>query len=209
MTYQEAIEKAFTVKWKLGTCEQGERCWCRTIEPVEPIMYQDHEDIEPYFIVKSGQMRKDVANYFVELHNRNINSLGHSEPEIKTVTSKTGRIWAAENLEIDGKKHFTWQEAIELAPTGFRLPTAEEWEEEVQSWKSGDIRGALESPLNLQLAGYRDYSSGALDVVGSFGAYWSSSVSGSSARNLNFYSGYAHLNSYDRAYGFSVRYIKE
>lgn len=44
MTYQEAIEKGFRVEWKLGTCEQGERCWCRTIEPTEPIMYKDGDD---------------------------------------------------------------------------------------------------------------------------------------------------------------------
>lgn len=75
MTYQEAIEKAFTLKWELGTCEQGERCWCRTIEPVEQIMYQDHEDMEPYFVVKSGQMLKEVAHYFVELHNQNLNQM--------------------------------------------------------------------------------------------------------------------------------------
>lgn len=128
---------------------------------------------------------------------------------IETVKSKTGKIWTAKNLQIDGKTHFTWDEAMEKAPDGYRLPTAEEWQEEIETWNSRDSAGALESPLNLQLAGYRDYSSGALGNVGSFGAYWSSSVSGSSARNLNFYSGYAHLNSYYRAYGFSVRYIKE
>ena len=41
MTYQEAKEKVFTVKWQIGTCGQGEECWCRTINPIEPILYKD------------------------------------------------------------------------------------------------------------------------------------------------------------------------
>ena len=74
MTYQEAIDKSFTTKWKIGTCSQGEQCWCRTIKPVEPILYKDGNSDDPYYIVQSGQMLKETAEYFVKLHNETFNT---------------------------------------------------------------------------------------------------------------------------------------
>ena len=72
MTYQEAIDKSFTVKWKTGTCSQGEQCWCRTIEPVEPILYKDGDTEDSYYIVGSAEMLKETAEYFVKLHNETL-----------------------------------------------------------------------------------------------------------------------------------------
>ena len=74
MTYQEAIEKSFTIKWKVGTCSQGEQCWCRTIEPTEPILYKDGDIEGLYFIVGSGEMLKETVEYFVKLHNETFNT---------------------------------------------------------------------------------------------------------------------------------------
>ena len=59
------------------------------------------------------------------------------------------------------------------------------------------------------VAGYRNNSNGTLINVGSNGNYWSSSVSGTNARNLNFNSSNANMNSNNRANGFSARCIKE
>ena len=72
MTYQEAKEKAFTVKWEIGTCSQGEECWCRTINPVEPILYKDGDIENEYYIIGSGELNKETAEYLVKLHNQNI-----------------------------------------------------------------------------------------------------------------------------------------
>jgi hypothetical protein len=66
--YQEAIEKSFKVKWQIGTCPQGEECWCRTIKPIEPILYEDGGDAE-YYVVGMAEMNKETAEYFVKLHN--------------------------------------------------------------------------------------------------------------------------------------------
>ncbi|MDI6401178.1 PEGA domain-containing protein [Balneolaceae bacterium ANBcel3] len=94
-------------------------------------------------------------------------------------------------------------------PPGYRLPTAAEWEAERRSWSSNNSAGAFASPLKLPLAGRRSRSSGSLFIVGSSGYYWSSTVSGSSARFLTFSSSYANMVSYYRAYGFSVRCTKD
>jgi hypothetical protein len=74
MTLQEAIEKSFTVKWQVGICSDGEQCWCRTIEPEEPILYKDEGFVESYYVVRSGRMSKKTAEYFVKIHNKTCNT---------------------------------------------------------------------------------------------------------------------------------------
>jgi hypothetical protein len=86
-------------------------------------------------------------------------------------------------------------------PVGYRLPTEAEWEAERASWSSSNAAGAFASPLKLPLAGFRNGSSGSLFSVGSYGLYWSSSVSGTNARYLNFVSSGAGMRSNARANG--------
>ena len=94
-------------------------------------------------------------------------------------------------------------------PSGFRLPTNAEWDAERQSWSTQNAAGAYDSPLNLTAGGFRNYSTGTLREMGSIGSYWSSTVAGTDARYLDFGSSGASMYSGARAYGFSVRCIKE
>ena len=94
-------------------------------------------------------------------------------------------------------------------PSGYRLPTIDEWEAEIQSWSSNDPAGAFASPLKLPTAGYRDFGNGALAAVDSKGYYWSSSVDEKKSQYLYLYSGGVYTNSGYRANGFSVRCIKD
>ena len=71
LTYAEAKALSLTVKWKIGTCTQGEQCWCRTIEPTEKITDQNDEEI---YIVGSGCMTTDCAEHIVALHNKSLNT---------------------------------------------------------------------------------------------------------------------------------------
>jgi uncharacterized protein (TIGR02145 family) len=59
------------------------------------------------------------------------------------------------------------------------------------------------------MSGYRNYSNGSLNNVGTFGYYWSSTVSGTDSSLLYFNSSNANLYTADRAYGFSVRCLKD
>ena len=93
-------------------------------------------------------------------------------------------------------------------PSGFRLPTEAEWDDERLSWSSDNAAGAFGSPLKLVVGGYRDHSTGSLGFVGDYGYYWSSSVSGANAKVL-YFSGIADMNERRRANGFSVRCIKD
>ena len=94
-------------------------------------------------------------------------------------------------------------------PSGYRIPTDTELDAERLSWSANTSAGALASPLKLPMAGYRDDSNGSLNLVGAFGLYWSSTVSGASARYLYFSSSSASMSDFNRANGYSVRCLKD
>lgn len=96
-------------------------------------------------------------------------------------------------------------------PSGWRIPTDTEWDTERLSWSQQNYYGAYASPLKLTPAGRRDFGDGSFYGVGSVGYYWSSTVlsDANNARLLNFDSSNAYMNGYFRAYGFSVRCLKD
>jgi uncharacterized protein (TIGR02145 family) len=94
-------------------------------------------------------------------------------------------------------------------PAGYRLPTEAELDAERASWSSNNSAGAFASPLKLTVAGSRNRSDGSLYDVGSYGFYWSNNVVGASSQCLYFNSSTANMSGNSRAYGFSVRCIKD
>lgn len=69
LTYDEALAKSFQVPWKTSQCIQGEKCWCRIIEPVDRIIYDGDEEV---YIAGSGAIPKEYAEYIVDLHNQRL-----------------------------------------------------------------------------------------------------------------------------------------
>jgi hypothetical protein len=94
-------------------------------------------------------------------------------------------------------------------PSGYGLPTDTELNAERLSWSSNNAAGAFGSPLKLPMSGFRVDSNGSVNVVGTYGGYWSSTVSGTGSRRLGFGSGFAGMGAALRAYGFSVRCLKD
>ena len=82
-------------------------------------------------------------------------------------------------------------------PTGFRLPTAAEFQAEINSWSTPDAQGGFAAPLKWTLGGHRNRSSAQLVDVGSIGFYWSSSIGGSNAQNLYIDNVPVYNNVYD------------
>ena len=94
-------------------------------------------------------------------------------------------------------------------PSGYRLPTFSEWQSLVSAEGITNGTTAFASTLKLSYAGNRAHSDGSFANQGSYGHYWSSSVSGSLALTLRFYSSSVNPSySLNRAYGFSVRCLK-
>ena len=94
-------------------------------------------------------------------------------------------------------------------PLGWRLPALEEWDTELASWSQQNYNGAFASPLKLTAAGSRYWSNATLYGVSNYGFYWSNPVRGTAASNLLFDSSNAFTYGYYRAYGFSIRCIKD
>jgi uncharacterized protein (TIGR02145 family) len=94
-------------------------------------------------------------------------------------------------------------------PSGYRLPTSTELNAERLSWSSNRAAGAFASPLKLPMAGNRGGSDGSLNSVGSYGNYWSSTVSGTNSSHLYFSSSYSDMSGNNRADGYSVRCLKD
>ena len=94
-------------------------------------------------------------------------------------------------------------------PSGYRLPTGAEWEEERATWSSNDAAGAFDSPLKLPATGSRLYASGGVQNVGSEGGYWSATIDGTNSKYLYFGGSDAIVTGWRRAMGYAVRCIKD
>lgn len=74
MNYSQAIKKSLLVEWEIGTCPQGDQCWCRIIKPIIPIFFKDGDCEEEYHILRGGELHKEIVEHIINLHNQNIRS---------------------------------------------------------------------------------------------------------------------------------------
>jgi len=75
MNYEDAIEESLKRKWVVGTCSQGESCWCRIIKCDPPLMYVEfdsYDDEEEYWVVRSGELNKTTVEHIVKIHNESL-----------------------------------------------------------------------------------------------------------------------------------------
>ena len=95
-------------------------------------------------------------------------------------------------------------------PSGYRLPSQTELNQERTSWSSSNLAGAFASPLKLSAGGNRNQSDGNIFSLNTGGFYWSSTITtfSSNASYLYIYSGNSDVNTNARGLGYSVRCIK-
>jgi uncharacterized protein (TIGR02145 family) len=118
--------------------------------------------------------------------------------------------------------YYTFDEAQNACPAGWRIPTRGELktlldEEKVTSeWTTqNDVTGRLftdkttNSSLFLPAAGRRNGSDGTLSHRGNYGFCWSSTADGTNGYSLGFSSSAQYTFNLNRSNGFSVRCIAE
>jgi uncharacterized protein (TIGR02145 family) len=93
-------------------------------------------------------------------------------------------------------------------PTGYRVPTQIELDNERLSWPTNNDVGAFNSQLKFTIAGLRSGSDNSLNNVGWGGTYWTSSVSGNNSLDLDFGNSTGFFFNGSRSLGMSVRCIK-
>ena len=139
--------------------------------------------------------------------------------EATTELPNAGNIWDGKFIESYNNFDINWLNNLNNnlwqgvsgtnnpCPSGYRLPTANEFNNERLSWSSNNSTGAYTS-IKLPHAGSRSYS-GNNSNTGIQGSYWSSTTDYIYGRYLVIYSTGAKLKSGYRGKGFSVRCIKD
>jgi uncharacterized protein (TIGR02145 family) len=127
--------------------------------------------------------------------------------------------WGAKPYESSGD----WKTDNNPCPSGYRLPTNEEWGKVINTANNtqGNVGTFSSSTTNfgagkkfgdyliLPATGYRTASSAALIYRGSRGEYWSSSSDSSYGYYVNFGSSGANTGGTSRDDGFSVRCVSK
>jgi len=93
-------------------------------------------------------------------------------------------------------------------PSGWRVPTRDEWEAEAATWTEMNRVGAASSILKLPTGGIRRHDTGELFVRGHEGHYWASDALTTSAGSYMIWSTGVSINASARARGDSIRCIQ-
>jgi hypothetical protein len=127
------------------------------------------------------------------------------------ITNVTGGDWrSTQNINL-------WQGVNGVnnpCPTGYRVPTEIEFNNERLTWFSQNPDGAFASLLSIPLGGYRNKGNASLSFNGQCGRYYASTTNGSVSRALGFNDGSisspntAGIYSLYRADAGSIRCIK-
>lgn len=94
-------------------------------------------------------------------------------------------------------------------PVGFRVPTFTEWDNEHRQWATLNTAGAFSSSLKVPAAGLRYYTDGTVYDTFSEGYYWTNGTTDTRASYLYMNSGSSSMAINYRAFGMSVRCIKD
>jgi uncharacterized protein (TIGR02145 family) len=140
--------------------------------------------------------------------------------------------WCYDNNPENCKQYgrlYDWETATKVCPVGWHLPSDKEWTTLTtllgdasvaggkmkcsgsQNWASPNASATNSSGFSGLPGGYHSRYDGAFNFIGYAGYWWSSTWYGNSiARYLNYLSGSVPSNHYyDKAFGFSVRCLKD
>lgn len=183
-----------------------------------PYVAADGSLVEPNDILQSTGF--EGSKFFAGLLEHDFVEKMEEIPEFKPmVYSELAKVEIADrDYTEDGKRHFTFDEALKIEKKlkdGWRLPTRSEWVlicEEYGQDENGELRSnVLMDHLGLGKHGVRGRYGEVIGAgVGSY--YWSRSAHSttSDAYDLYFHSGSVNPSYYGNRYlGFSLRFVRD
>jgi hypothetical protein len=118
--------------------------------------------------------------------------------------------WTISSINENGDWHNSNDPCNLELGSQWRIPTYSEWYnvDNIGGWS--DWNAVWNSGLKLHASGYLYMTDGSLNDRGVRGYYWSSTqISTSSSYGLRFFDAGCGMGSYGKAYGFSVRCVRE
>lgn len=94
-------------------------------------------------------------------------------------------------------------------PIGYRVPSVQEFNEEVATWSGSGADPAFNSVLKLPLAGGRNTANGNLHDTNNVGYYWTKDPETNESQLFFFYQNTMQILPFNRGFGAAVRCIKE
>lgn len=125
-----------------------------------------------------------------------------------------GILWDAENLEINGKKYFSWEDANSIAKTlGKRLPTKEELQALINAeWEFDKEKKGMwfaNKKLFVPMSGCMELSSRTLLYTNNGYLWLSSPKDDSRSHILRFSVDVIYINYVHKMYGLPVRLVQD
>jgi uncharacterized protein (TIGR02145 family) len=150
-------------------------------------------------------------------------TIGNQTWMIQNWDLRTPKSWYFENDSIGNKKYgrlYYYSNAMAAAPPGWHLPSLDEWQELINHFGGDDkaLPSLLEggsSGLNLLMGGNKSANISPTEIFNfkdEWGFYWTSTTDADqTAYAIHFEKGNHAVvkNTYRRANGFSVRYVKD
>jgi uncharacterized protein (TIGR02145 family) len=157
---------------------------------------------------RNSDGHEDSGSGTTDTRAANIENVGHGNFIVSGNSD-----WAASGIDNDGAaRQANWSktDGSSVCPTGFRVPTTDELSAETTEQGNTNSTSIFNSFLKLPTSGYRNQSSGEMELQDSDGFCWSSSASSTTAGFLGFGSNSADASSHTvRSMGLPVRCIKD
>lgn len=156
----------------------------------------------------SGLINLDVQKYInTDLATLTIGGFLEGEPITPPEGLSSQEMWNKLFSNIENTTAL-W-EIVQENPYNLKVPTQQEWQDEINTWATQNANGGFNSVLKLPYSGLRNYSNGSLDFVDEMGFYHTSNFINSEGAHAGLLLNGGYLIEFLGFYAYSLRLIIE